>query len=479
MRMRRQEASGRPRLRVFGIRAKLISVLLALTIALGLVSILQLQATLPRTLREELDKRALSIARNVALRVTDPLLTANPLEVREILADVQATNPDVRYAFVLDSRGRLVAHTFAGGFPRDLLTQRPAAPDGTEDVQWLLSEEGVIHDATALIVDGLAGHVRVGLSEAHLMAMLRDMRRRQMLTLALACVLAVLLGYLGIWKVTVRVPQLVRAAQAVGRGDLTVRVRPGPADEFGHLAEAFNQMVRDLARTRALVVRKEAARKALLQKVLTAQEEERARISRELHDEVGQALTGLIVGLRVLEEGDAERQSQVTYLRDLAAGTLESVRRLSRDLRPAVLDDIGLVAAIRRYAGDFARYHGIEGTVQVVGDESVRLPPVVETTLYRITQEALTNVARHSQARHFGIVLDLRGPDVRLVIEDDGRGFDPGAPREGTGLTGISERLALVSGRMTIESSPESGTTLFIAVPREKEDESDAHLDRR
>src|SRR5690606_9867548 len=98
---------------------------------------------------------------------------------------------------------------------------------------------------------------------------------------------------------------------------------------------------------------------------------------------------------------------------------------------------------------------------------------------YRITQEALTNVARHSQARHFGIVLDLRGPDVRLVIEDDGRGFDPGAPREGTGLTGISERLALVSGRMTIESSPESGTTLVVAVPREKEDESDAHLDRR
>ncbi|MBY6278006.1 HAMP domain-containing protein, partial [Symbiobacterium thermophilum] len=241
--MRRQEVSGRPRLRVFGIRAKLISVLLALTVALGLVSILQLQATLPRTLREELDKRALSIARNVALRVTDPLLTANPLEVREILADVQATNPDVRYAFVLDSRGRLVAHTFAGGFPRDLLTQRPAAPDRTEDVQWLLSEEGVIHDATALIVDGLAGHVRVGLSEAHLMAMLRDMRRRQILTLALACVLAVLLGYLGIWKVTVRVPQLVRAAQAVGRGDLTVRVPPGPADEFGHLAETFNQMV--------------------------------------------------------------------------------------------------------------------------------------------------------------------------------------------------------------------------------------------
>ncbi|MBP2018913.1 signal transduction histidine kinase [Symbiobacterium terraclitae] len=458
-------AALRPDTYGFGIRAKLITLLLALTAALGLVSILHLRVTLPQVLGEELDKRALSVARDVALRVTDPLLTANPLEVREILADTQATNPDVRYAFVLDSRGALVAHTFTGGFPRDLLTQRPLPPPGEEDVRWLRSEEGVIHDAVALIVDGLAGQVRVGLSQQHLMATLRAVERGQILTLVLACLLAVLVGYLVIWTVTARVPQLVRATQAVGRGDLTVRVAPGPTDEFGRLAEAFNQMVRDLARAREVVAQKEAARRALLQKVLSAQEEERGRISRELHDEVGQALTGLIVGLRLLEEGD-EGRGQAAYLRNLAAETLESVRRLSRDLRPAVLDDMGLVAALRRYADDFARRHGISGSVQVVGDESARLPAPLETTLYRVTQEALTNVARHSQARHFGIVLDLRGAQVQLVIEDDGRGFDPSAPRVGVGLTGIAERLALVNGRMTIESSPSGGTALFVSVPR-------------
>ncbi|MFS8641155.1 MAG: hypothetical protein LOD90_10205, partial [Symbiobacteriaceae bacterium] len=146
------------------------------------------------------------------------------------------------------------------------------------------------------------------------------------------------------------------------------------------------------------------------------------------------------------------------------------------------LRPLGLVAhsmaALRRYAEDFARHHGIAGSVQVVGDETTRLPPALETTLYRVTQEALTNVARHSRARHFGIVLDLRGPVVRLVIEDDGCGFDPSAPREGTGLTGIAERLALVHGHMTIESSPESGTTLFVSVPLEREEEEHAHPDR-
>lgn len=479
MSVRRAEVTTGPaRAHGFGIRAKLIALLLALTGAVGLVSILQMRALLPQTLREELDKRALSIARNVALRVTDPLLTANPLEVRAILADAMATNPDVRYAFVLDSRGALVAHTFSGGFPRDLLTRRPVSPDGADDVQWLRSEEGIIHDARARIVDGLAGEVRVGLSEERLVATFREMQRQQLLAVLLACALAILIGYTAICRVTARVTELVQATHAVGQGDLSVRVAPGPPDEFGRLAEAFNDMVRELARAKAVVARKEAARQALLEKVLTAQEEERARIARELHDEVGQALTGLIVGLRLLDGGDEESRTRVAYLRDLAAETLESVRRLSRDLRPAVLDDIGLVAALRRYAEDFARHHGIAGSVQVVGDETTRLPPALETTLYRVTQEALTNVARHSRARHFGIVLDLRGPVVRLVIEDDGCGFDPSAPREGTGLTGIAERLALVHGHMTIESSPESGTTLFVSVPLEREEEEHAHPDR-
>ncbi|MFZ5827253.1 MAG: histidine kinase [Bacillota bacterium] len=454
------------------VRRQLTMVVLGLALTLGMASLLQLRTALITTAGAELDKRALSVAGDVALRVTDPLLTGNALEVREILLDTLATNPDVRYAFVVDGRGNLVAHTFTGGFPRDLLTQRPVRRDERPSVALFDSEEGVLHDAVAPVVDGLAGHVRVGLTQNHLVASLQEVERNQMLTVGVVGALALLVAYLLIMRVGVRIWRLTTAARAVGNGDLAVRVEPGAPDELGLLARDFNKMVGRLAAAQATVIQKEQARTMLLQKVLTAQEEERGRISRELHDEIGQALTGLIVGLRVLESAPESRQEHVPYLRELAAETLESVRRLSRDLRPAVLDDMGLVAALRRYTEDFARLHGIKGGLQVAGSEELRLNPAVETTLYRVIQEALTNIARHSRARHFGVLLDLRGPVIRAIVEDDGRGFDLGSARAGVGLAGMAERAALVGGNVTIESSAGGGTTIYIKVPLDGEEES-------
>lgn len=454
------------------VRTQLTVVVLGLALTLGMASLLQLRTALITTAGAELDKRALSVAGDVALRVTDPLLTGNTLEVREILLDTMATNPDIRYAFVLDRRGLLVAHTFTGGFPRDLITQRPVQATGQAGVALLDSEEGVLHDAVAPVVDGLAGHVRVGLTQSHLVASLQQVEQKQMLTVGVVGALGLVLAYLLIMRVSVRIWRLTAAARAVGVGDLTARVEPGAPDELGRLAHDFNRMVGRLAAAQSTVVQKEQARTMLLQKVLTAQEEERGRISRELHDEIGQALTGLIVGLKVLERSPESGPAHVPYLRELAADTLESVRRLSRDLRPAVLDDMGLVAALRRYTEDFARLHGIEGGLQVVGAEELRLDPATETTLYRVIQEALTNVARHSQARHFGVLLDLRGPVIRAIVEDDGRGFELGSARAGVGLAGMGERASLVGGSVTIESSAGGGTTIYIKVPLDEEEES-------
>ncbi|HYF90749.1 MAG TPA: sensor histidine kinase [Symbiobacteriaceae bacterium] len=452
------------------IRLKLLAVVVLLTVTLGVAVTVQLRTALLRTAGAELDKRSISIAADLAMRVTEPLLTRNTLDVRDILLDIASNNPDVRYALVVDSQNRLVAHTFQGGFPRDLLAHRPVQLGDNPDLVILQSDEGPLHDAAAPIVGGLAGHVRVGLTETHLVASLRQVERLQVITVILVGLTALGAAYYGIFRLTRRVQDLALAARRVGAGDMTPRVAPGAPDELGILAGAFNEMTERLAAAGEAVRAKEQARTELLQKVLTAQEEERGRISRELHDEIGQALTGLIVGLKVLKgPTDAQR------LRDVAAATLESVRRLSRDLRPAVLDDIGLVAALRRYTEDFSRLHGIEGTLQVVGHEETRLAPAVETTLYRVVQEALTNVARHSGARHFGVVLDLRGPVIQAIVEDDGRGFDPASPKAGMGLASMTERTALVGGAVTIESRPGGGATVYVKVPAEEGDR--AHSD--
>lgn len=466
------------RIRHTSVRTKLLAIVLLLAVVLGGAAILQVRGALLDAVGAELDKRSLSLAGDLAVRVADPLLTRNALEVRQMLRDTMANNPDVRYAFVVDGRGRLIAHTFEGGFPRMLLAVHPTRTGQPAEVLRLTSEEGALHDAVAPIVDGLAGFARVGLSESDLSASLRTVSRNLTIVVVAVGLLALLAAGVPIFTLTRRVSGLVHVVRSVGRGDLGVRANPGTPDEVGALTEAFNEMIERLRAAGEAVRAKERARTDLLQKLMTAQEEERRRMSAELHDEVGQSLTGLIVGLKVLADAPEPREQQVAYLRDLAAGTLESVRLLSRHLRPAVLDDMGLVAALERYLDDFRRAHQIEGGLQVVGDVAERLPTLVETTLYRSVQEALTNIARHSDARHFGVVLDLRRPTALAVIEDDGHGFDLSAPLSGIGLVSMHERVALVGGTVTVESRPGSGTIIYVKIPWGGEERAHAHSDR-
>ena len=202
-----------------------------------------------------------------------------------------------------------------------------------------------------------------------------------------------------------------------------------------------------------------------MRRVVAAQETERQRLARELHDETGQALTSMLLGLRTAEEtkDDATRRQALASLRELASSTLQDVRRLAVELRPKALDDFGLVAALERLVEGFRERTGLDAQFQARLDG--RLPYDTETALYRIVQEALTNVVKHSRATTVSIVLARKGASVTAVIEDDGVGFTPDAPAEGLGLVGMRERIALVGGRLTIESASGAGTTLVAEVP--------------
>lgn len=209
-------------------------------------------------------------------------------------------------------------------------------------------------------------------------------------------------------------------------------------------------------------------RTRFLRQVMAAQEEERRRIARDLHDEIGQSLTSLIVGLRVLTESPAVggMQGNAAALRDIAAATYDEVRRLARGLRPSVLDDLGLVPALERHILDYAEAHAVAADFESEGFGTARLPEAVETALYRIVQEALTNTAKHAAAGHVHVTLSRDNVTVRLVVEDDGRGFDAAAPRaDGVGLSGIHERAALLGGSVHITSRPGQGTRLDVRVP--------------
>ncbi len=205
----------------------------------------------------------------------------------------------------------------------------------------------------------------------------------------------------------------------------------------------------------------------VVQRVVEAQEQERARLARELHDETGQALTSILLGLKGLEDvvDTSEGSASVAALRELVVSTLRSVRGLAVELRPTALDDFGLVPALERLADTFREKTGVEVAIEAQLGEA-RLEPSLETTLYRLVQEALTNVLKHADARHVSISLVRKDGSVSAVVEDDGRGFSPETPRrEALGLVGMRERVGLVGGRISIESAPGAGTTLAVEVP--------------
>jgi two-component system, NarL family, sensor histidine kinase DevS len=204
-----------------------------------------------------------------------------------------------------------------------------------------------------------------------------------------------------------------------------------------------------------------------LRRVVAGQELERRRLARELHDETGQALTSILLGLRSVEEAKDEEAltAAAANLRALVVATLQDVRRLAVELRPKALDDFGLVAALERLVETFSTQTGIDVQLQSQLGEH-RVNGEAETALYRLIQEALTNIVKHAQARTVSIVLVRRGEVVSALIEDDGRGFVPGSARaEGLGLVGMRERAALVGGRLAIESTEGHGTTIAVEVP--------------
>lgn len=212
-------------------------------------------------------------------------------------------------------------------------------------------------------------------------------------------------------------------------------------------------------------------RGGLLERILSAQETERTRIARDLHDGLGQNLTSMLLHLRVMEEApsvDVARQ-HVGTLRRIAAGSLEDLRRLVRDTRPPTLDDLGLVAALEKQLADMQDIGGIAITFTCNEANIERLPAAVETALYRVIQEAVTNAVRHSHASHLTVNLTRSDGELLVTIIDDGRGFDVAGVLQGAqspfGLLGMQERVRPLGGSVAFTSEAGRGTTVHVRVP--------------
>jgi signal transduction histidine kinase len=315
--------------------------------------------------------------------------------------------------------------------------------------------------------------------------------------------LIVLGGFLFAWgmaqSVVVPINKLIASVQRIAQGDLSGTVPFLGRDEIGRLGQNFEIMrvrleeslaeitrwnrvleervrerTRELEASREELRKKDELRAELLKKTISAQEDERKRIARELHDETSQALVALTVAVDTAmastQGNPAEIGPLMEGVKTMARRILEDVHRLIFDLRPNILDDLGLRAAVEVLAERYLDPLGIRVDIDIGGGER-RLPPEVETVLFRIIQEGITNISRHSRAQEVGIEIEFRENAAAVEVTDDGVGFDPESIRPGEqeqggwGLLGMRERVELLGGALQVISAPGKGTTIQAEVP--------------
>ena len=290
-----------------------------------------------------------------------------------------------------------------------------------------------------------------------------DDQRWQFLILALAIMLSLCTN---LWMLQRRFRPLERLIERIESIDPAEPVPLGivgrdRVEEIDRLSQSFKR----------LLERIEEERRRSGQLAMRAQEEERRRLARDLHDEVNQALTAILLRLEALgQESPPQREAEVAELKKLVNQAMEELLNLARQLRPSALDDHGLLPAVETQLKRFSSRTGIEARLNTTGEPN-ELPEVVQTAIYRVAQEALTNVARHAGATAVEVDLQAEDDGVELRVRDDGGGFDPGAiPRAGTqgpgaGLGGMAERARLVGGHLDLRSAPAGGTSVTLRVP--------------
>ncbi len=315
--------------------------------------------------------------------------------------------------------------------------------------------------------------------------------KKTFLLFSLFSVAVALLMAVGMSRSIVKpVHELIDATRSIASGDMSKAIGFGGVDEIGMLSTSFEVMRVKLAdsleslhhynvelehrvieRTRAIRQSRNKVEK-LLKKVITAQEEERKRVARGLHDETLQSLSAILMKIDMCKlYSGPPSEEKIEEMRKIVLNTIEDIRIMIQDLRPAILDDLGLEAAIRWLLDKHLWVKGITYFLNITGDSDRRFDPHLEATLFRIIQEAIVNIARHSEAENVVVIMKIGANEINLDIEDDGKGFDIRSALKrtedgrGLGLMGLKERVYLRDGKVLICSQPGSGTRISLWIP--------------
>ncbi len=496
---------------------KVLGISLLVTTLFGTVAFFQIRTGMFQTHYQVHAETALSVATALALRLEPFISSRNAHELDRDLNETMESFPDVRYIVVQDDAGRILSHgfTFPAEAPPDLLEHGgdmcaachlPMAP--TEIPRNLLEvppnvvlpkgrirayqrSGGMVLEVA--VPAGEAGRdlVRLGVGDTVIAKEIASITQSLLRSLALCLAVSLSLSFALAFALVRPIHNLVQTTNRLAAGDFKARADVYSGDEIGQLASVFNQMAEGLEGYRREVQERETDRVSLIGKIVQAQEDERRNVARELHDQLGQSLSNTLLTVEAatkdLPQFTEMHDKVTTEIRDL----IDEVRKLAWQVRPSILDDYGLDRALARYVEEMSLRAGFPIDYQCLGaDLASRLPGRIEVTLYRIAQEAITNIMRHAEATRASVVLLARDHEASLIVEDNGKGFEPASveKRIGSGqdrhphlgLIGMKERAALVGGDFAVDSQPGKGTTvrIRIPIPAQQEENIETHGDQ-
>jgi len=451
---------------------KIMGIGLVVALLFGTVTLFQTSHNIADILYQNLEQATLSTAASLSENLERPMTINDIFMVKEQIQKTSRTFDDTRYIIVRDSRKNIVAHTFKEAVPLDVQRIFPAAIPQEGVIQLFGNSEGRIFNATVPILNGIAGSLQFGTTDLNITRKLTRISESIITTLMVCMVFGAGLALILTYLLTQPIRHLVHATNRIRSGYFETRSKIFSSDEIGRLATVFNQMAEGLQNYRTEVQEKERTRLALLEKLVNVQEEERKHIARELHDELGQSLLAILLAIQSNCRFSGMDGTVCSDLEKRIREIIDEVRRLAWGMRPAILDDYGLDSALSRYieaVSEQSNTHIDYQYTRLSGHE--RLPSSLETTLYRVVQEGLTNILRHAEATHVSVIVLQHPEEVTLLVEDNGREFDITRDRDDKisfGLTGMRERIGIMNGQFDVESEIGKGTTIRVQIPLEK-----------
>ena len=451
------------------LRIKVIGLVIFATLLLGLPVIYFVNIDFSRQNNMQLKLMSLAIGKQLSSQSVNYILEDNFYALEKLLKSSVKSDPDLVYAFIENKKGEVIASTFDGGFPADLLKVNSFNPKSLSAVK-IKTNEGLVYDTAVPILRGRLGTVRVGISTKRSSMLLYSLIRSIIIVMIFAAVLAIILSSSIAWWVMTPIVKLSEAFNKVKSGSYDVKLDIKRDDEIGMLARDFNKMAVSLKKADEERMENDNLRKNFINNVIKAQEEERKRIAKDLHDQFAQMLAyikiriGLLKNLNNIEEA----RESVAQISEELTNALDVVRNIARSLMPGILEEMGLVCAVTSYIDDINK-KSLNFKVDFYSDYDIknkRFDQNIEINVYRIIQEALSNVILHSHSNYAKINLGIAEGKIIGSVEDYGTGFNYGLiSKDSLGIFGMTERAKLLGGDLKIESKTGAGTLINFYIP--------------